>query len=393
MENKKSLVALALVALVGVVGATFAYFTSSAKLTNEFKTGTYSTSVTEEFISPDNWTPGTTTTKKVNVTNNGSVEVAVRAKYTEKWTAADGTDLPLIRDSLTIAQFEVNSNWIEATDGYYYYDDTLVTGETSSDFISSVTFSPNFVLKEGTDIECTTTKENGKTTVNCTNLDSGYAGATYSMDITIETIQADQKWSYTPGHTYKIGEVVKIGSESFNVIKSDEDTVTMLAQYSLGSNYVQNPNATDTDYKMTFSNGSGWEYTPGPKEIDIQACDGNAKTYVNNYVTYLQGETGDTTLSGTLMTVADLKALGCTVNDDYTYDWATENGTLICNNSPQASWLINGQTWWLRSASANNGGCAWYLGRTGKLGYEWITVNAAGIRPVITVSKDALANL
>ena len=46
MENKKTLVALALVALVGIVGATFAYFTSSATLSNEFTTGTYSTSVT-----------------------------------------------------------------------------------------------------------------------------------------------------------------------------------------------------------------------------------------------------------------------------------------------------------------------------------------------------------
>ena len=91
MDNKKSLIALALIVLVGVAGATFAYFTSSATLSNEFTTGTYSTSVTEEFVSPDNWTPGTVTQKKVNVTNNGSVDVAVRASYTEKWLAADGT--------------------------------------------------------------------------------------------------------------------------------------------------------------------------------------------------------------------------------------------------------------------------------------------------------------
>ena len=65
MNNKKALIALALVALVGVVGGTFAYFTSNATFTNEFTTGTYSTSVTEEFVSPDNWTPGTTTTKKI----------------------------------------------------------------------------------------------------------------------------------------------------------------------------------------------------------------------------------------------------------------------------------------------------------------------------------------
>ena len=197
MENKKTLVALALVALVGIVGATFAYFTSSATLSNEFTTGTYSTSVTEEFVSPDNWTPGTTTQKKVNVTNNGSVEVAVRAKYTEKWTAADKTTvLSGTRNSEKVAQFTIGSDWELATDGYYYYNDTLGTNETSTDFISSVTFNPNFILEEGTDIKCTTTKENGTTTVSCANLTTGYAGATYSLDITIETIQADQIWDH-----------------------------------------------------------------------------------------------------------------------------------------------------------------------------------------------------
>ena len=196
MENKKSLVALALVALIGVVGATFAYFTSSAKLTNEFTTGTYSTSVTEEFVSPDNWTPGTTTKKKVNVTNNGSVDVAVRASYTEKWLAKDGTVLSGTRNGEQVAQFTIGADWEKATDGYYYYKGTLTNGQTSSDFISSVTFNPNFELEEGTDIECTTSTADGKTTSSCTSLTSGYAGATYSLDITIETIQADKKWSY-----------------------------------------------------------------------------------------------------------------------------------------------------------------------------------------------------
>ena len=188
----------------------------------------------------------------------------------------------------------------------------------------------------------------------------------------------------------EVGDEVFIENERFNVISNNEDTVTILAQYSLGSNYIQNYNATDTDYKMTFSNSTGWEYTPGPKEIDIQTYDGVAKTYINNYVAYLKETTNDMSLTGTLMTLGDLKNLGCTINDDYTFDYATENGLLTCADSAQASWLINGQTWWLRSASANNGGCAWYLGGSGRLGYEWTTFSAAGIRPVITISKNVL---
>ena len=148
MENKKSLIAIVLVALVGIIGATFAYFTSTSRLTNTFQTGTYSTSVKETFISPDNWTPGTTTTKKVNVTNNGSIAIAVRAKYTEKWTASNGTVLSGTRNGEKVAQFTVGSDWIASTDGYYYYNGTLTTGQTSSDFISSITFNPNFSLED-----------------------------------------------------------------------------------------------------------------------------------------------------------------------------------------------------------------------------------------------------
>ena len=118
MKNKKALVAIALVALIGVVGGSWAYYTSNTKFTGEFTTGTYSTSITEEFESPDNWTPGTTTKKKVNVTNNGSVAVAARATYTETWTAADGSRLDGERNGQKVAQVTVCSNLIKATEGW-----------------------------------------------------------------------------------------------------------------------------------------------------------------------------------------------------------------------------------------------------------------------------------
>ena len=211
MNNKKALIALALVALVGIVGGTFAYYTSTSKLTNEFTTGTYSTSVTEEFISPDNWTPGTTTDKVVTVRNNGTVAIVARASFEEKWVAADGTTrLNGIRNNEKVAQFDINPDWIAATDGYYYYKDVLGQNATSTAFIEAVTFNPNFVLQESTfkddgsikvrgDITCTKTGTEGEgtTTINCVNEQTGYAGATYTLEITIETIQSDKAWTYT----------------------------------------------------------------------------------------------------------------------------------------------------------------------------------------------------
>ena len=371
MENKKSLIALALVALVGIVGGTFAYFTSSTTLTNEFETGTYSTSVTEEFVSPDNWTPGTTTKKTVNVTNNGSVEVAVRASYTEKWLAADKTTvLSGTRDGEKVAQFTIGSDWELATDGYYYYKGTLATGQTSNDFISSVTFNPNFELEEGTDIECTTSTVDGKTISSCTSLTSGYAGATYSLDITIETIQADKKWTYEKYvKKYSIGDEVTVAGETFNVIKDNGDTVTMLAQYSLDSTYRQNTSAS----YVKFSDSSGW--TDG-EDIDIQLYNGPVKTYVNSYVTYLQGETGDAEITGTLLTSSEFDEL-CSTN--------------TCEGSEYSSWMmidLGGslyEKWWLRTSTGGN-----YVAVVSSKKAEDKFSYSGTVRPVITISKSSL---
>ena len=370
MENKKSLIAIALVALVGIVGVTFAYFTSTATLNNPFQTGTYSTSVKETFISPDNWTPGTTTQKKVNVTNNGSVDIAVRATYTEQWTAKDGTKLDGVRNGERVALFTIGADWDEGKDGYYYYKDILGEDETSTDFISSVTFNPNFILQEGTDIECTTTKVNGKTTIDCVNLETGYAGATYSLNITIETIQSDKKWTYVSANAYEVGDVITIGNETFNVIKDNGSTVTMLASFNLGTDYKQ----SQTYNGQNFSNNNGWGQAG---DLDIQLYDGPVKTYVNNYVTYLQGETGDSTLTGTLITMSQLEDLGC--------------DTSSCLSSQHAEWLATrNYGWWTRTAE--DGSYIWNLHNGVNFDYEEYGI-IRGIRPVITISKTILKNL
>ena len=179
---------------------------------------------------------------------------------------------------------------------------------------------------------------------------------------------------------YAIGNEITIANEKFNIIRDNGDTVTMLAQYTLAMFYRQSP----TDNRVTFSKSGGWEYTPGPKEIDIQSYDGNAKTYINEYVSYLKGETGDSTITGTLITLTELKSLGCTINDDY-----SGNGVLTCANSEYKSWLVNDKDWWTRSASSIFSDNVWRVRDEGTLTYEKYWENR-GIRPVITISKSAL---
>lgn len=205
-RSKKPLIALVLLLLVGVVGGTLAYFTSDATFENIFKTSTYSIEFEENFESPDNWIPGTTTSKTVVATNTGNVDVAARVSYTETWVAADGTELPLTMenssDRVAIINFVENSGWIAVGD-YYYYNQILAKDAKTTSFISGVTFNENVVIDstgENATSNCTTTTTDTGSKVVCTSSNTGYAGATYTLTIKVETIQADaveEAWGVT----------------------------------------------------------------------------------------------------------------------------------------------------------------------------------------------------
>lgn len=196
--------------------------------------------------------------------------------------------------------------------------------------------------------------------------------------------QQTEKDAYDTGmSSYEEGNVISIGDEKFNVITSTPTTVTMLSQYNLGTDYRQSESANS----VSFSYNNTWEYSPGPKDIDLQTYGGESKTYVNNYVDYLRSETGDSTLSGDLMTLKDLRMLSCTVSDTY-----AETGGENCLNSPYISWLNNGQNWWIRSAYPNSNRLVWALSGAyfGLIAPEGTGSVAVGVRPVITISKDKL---
>ncbi len=199
MKKKMLLATLALL-LVGTFGVTLAYYSTQKDFSNIFKTGTYGTTIKEKFQSPANWQPGDETEKEVVATNDGTIPIRVRAKFSEGWVAADKNPLALTfgTSGEKIAEFEIDGNWNAAAadaEGvvYYYYDTVLTTGQTTTSFIkdSKVTFNPDYTLTAN-DIECTPVTEAGYTGETCTSTNKGYAGATYTLDITIETIQADQ---------------------------------------------------------------------------------------------------------------------------------------------------------------------------------------------------------
>ena len=202
MKNKKSIIALLIVAIIGIVGLTLAYFSNSDTIENQFITKEYGSTYTEEFVSPDNWLPGDTTDKTIIVENTGEVDEAVRISFNESWTThnngtlngwihPDGTksthttETELSTDeSVAILNLANTRDWTKVGD-YYYYNYKLAPGETTTSFLESVTFNKDIEL----DDTCTESVNNGVRTISCNSSGDDYDNATYTLTLTIETVQ------------------------------------------------------------------------------------------------------------------------------------------------------------------------------------------------------------
>ena len=190
MKNKKKIVtALAGLALVGAVGGTFAYFNSSATFENIFHTAGLGVKYTENFVSPDNWQPGDTTPKTLTVKNESTVPLTAKIKIVKEEWKKDDTVLPLKQNDVEVAVKDINTtDWIKHDD-YYYYKKTLQPGETSTTFINSVTYNADTDLST----VCTPTGTIGEGTYSVTCTGGEYSGATYTLKLQVETVQASQE--------------------------------------------------------------------------------------------------------------------------------------------------------------------------------------------------------
>lgn len=190
-DNRKKLIVVSVISLFTILGGTLAYFTTSSNIKNIFNTAKYETKIVEDFVSPANLTPGTTTPKSIKVTNNGTIDMAVRATFTEKWVNANGNELPLVDgNNNTVAIINFDSSWTKDNDGYFYYGTKdnltkLLPSETSSSFITGVKFNE----KIGADLKVSTS-DDGKT-ITYTSSGDGYDNAKYTLVVRIDTVQYD----------------------------------------------------------------------------------------------------------------------------------------------------------------------------------------------------------
>lgn len=191
-NNKRKLLVVMGISILTVLGGTLAYFTTSTNVSNPFKAGKYEAQIVEEFVSPDNWAPGETTNKNIKVTNKGTIDMAVRASYTEKWVNANGEEISLTDSNDNVAAIiNFDSSWTKDDDGYYYYGSkdnktVLSPNSTSTSFITGVTFNENIQA------DLTKTESDDGKTITYESTGNGYDNARYTLTIKIDTIQYDQ---------------------------------------------------------------------------------------------------------------------------------------------------------------------------------------------------------
>lgn len=285
MKNKKSLIAIIIILIVGV-GATFAYFYTSSTYDNDFDVGDYNVETKELFVSPDEWSPGDTVNKSFKVKNKGTMPIAVRVAYNTEWVDATGGVITVPNDAVSI-NFSNNYKWIRQYsygDYYYYYIYALNQGDEVEPFIESVTLNSN--LNETT---CGTT--DGDRVCKTKYTSYGMDGGQYRISIKIETIPYSRVSNWHTEQDLQIIEkkegiflpegktannleygdevcVYKDTRECFKVLGYDGDDVILFSKYPLlintdrdfqGKRGVQSSIiANYNGYSATFSTNAYW---------------------------------------------------------------------------------------------------------------------------------------
>ena len=213
MKNKKPIIALGALAVVGLIAGTIAYFTSEATFDNVFTTAVYRTQSTETFTSPENWTPGQEVPKTVITENQGTIPVAVRVRKAEAWKDENGdaiapATISSIEQSIpgdvkkaAIINLDNTSSWeYDTSTNAYYFKRALAAADTTdpsdpeydrtNSFIKSVTLNP--ALPTNSSCETTTNATTHTTTKTCSTIITGLGKATYTLTLTVETVQYDQ---------------------------------------------------------------------------------------------------------------------------------------------------------------------------------------------------------
>lgn len=179
----KPLLTTSLLIIVGLIGISLAFFIDDFKLPISFAKQQYNDVTNIKFESPSNWTPGSTSKKEIKYKNKEEVPLAIRIAIEEKWISKNGNELGLtLSDGTKATILNINDKDWKYIDGFYYYKEKVNKGETTSNFINSITFNNNVNYE----FKC-----NLLNNKKCSSTGDDYNDAKYTLDIYIETIKYD----------------------------------------------------------------------------------------------------------------------------------------------------------------------------------------------------------
>ena len=138
------LVAVLAIAVATISAVTIAFITTNTDtVTNTFKAGSVSTTVTETFennIKTD-----------VSIQNTGNTSAYIRAQVLINWASEDGriyATAPVLDTDYTIT-YTSDTSWQKGSDGFWYYTKPVAAGANTSDLIEEAKMVEDATAPDG----------------------------------------------------------------------------------------------------------------------------------------------------------------------------------------------------------------------------------------------------
>ena len=170
------------------------------------------------------------------------------------------------------------------------------------------------------------------------------------------------------GNVDTVGSEVCIGSECFQIISSDNSSVTLFSMMNISLESV--PKQTSMFNSIKFSDSAYWNDNSSSYPAYVYNDNSNLYEYVENYKKYLEG-TGIVINEARLLSIEELFNLAV-CDDPHCF---FKNG------------IADEVSFW--TGSAKDGNQIYYLYDDGEFGYDNYEIDYDfGIRPVIVISKE-----
>ena len=280
------------------------------------------------------------------------------------------------------ARYQLNNNNIDLTGTY---EPTDATGKTIRNTVNGVELTVEY---DGSQVSCETIEiyEDGDISladckVSGKSVDNTYGDTEEEIEKVCTYVDSEDDTGDQIG-TIDLSDIVTCGTESFYVMKNENQKITMLSKYQLNVGYyadaespsgIQNMNG-GYQYFLGYD-GSYWWNSTEKYPAYIYNEKSQVYQYVSEYERILKEEIKIKSARATLISYEQLLDLNCSESES------------SCSNAP--SWVYSTSYW---TGSASDSIHVWGVSSNGKISSNYVGSEGipSRIRPVVTISVDEL---